>query len=47
MKKKDSVTLMGGSFSALLLASGTAMYLINEGNLKTEGIAFASVVFEA
>ncbi len=43
MKKRDVVTLMGGTLSALLLASGLCMYLIGEWNLKTEGTVFAAV----
>ena len=45
MKKRDVVTLMGGTVSALLLASGICMYLIRQWNLKTEGIVFAAVGF--
>ncbi len=43
MKKSDAVMLMGGTLSALLLASGICMILIKGWNLKTEGIAFTAV----
>ena len=43
MKRNEFTTLVLGTLSALLLASGICMFLIEEWGLRTEGIVFASV----